>query len=73
MVKVIKKILFIRIINNIKIQFLYIMSKIPKVVFIVPYRNRPQHKFFFSNYLKTIMDESNLKDDYEVYSHINVI
>ena len=44
------------------------MSKtIPKVVFIVPYRNRPQHKFFFSNYLKTIMDESNLKDNYDVY------
>ena len=43
------------------------MSKIPKVVFIVPYRNRPQHKFFFSNYIKTIMDESILKDDYEVY------
>ena len=21
----------------------------PKVVFIVPYRNRPQHKFYFSN------------------------
>jgi len=40
---------------------------IPKVVFIVPYRNRPQHKFFFSNYLKTIMEESNLKDEYEVY------
>jgi hypothetical protein len=43
------------------------MSKIPKVVFIVPYRNRPQHKFFFSNYIKIIMEESNLKDDYEVY------
>jgi len=43
------------------------MSKIPKVVFIVPYRSRPQHKFFFSNYLKTIMDESNLKEEYEVY------
>jgi hypothetical protein len=40
---------------------------IPKVVFIVPYRNRSQHKFFFSNYLKTIMDESNLKDNYEIY------
>ena len=39
--------------------------KPPKVVFIVPYRNRPQHKFFFSNYIKTIMDESILKDDYE--------
>lgn len=39
-------------------------SKVPKIVFIVPYRNRPQHKFFFSNYLKTIMDG---RDDYEVY------
>ena len=43
------------------------MSKVPKVVFVVPYRNRPQHKYFFSNYLTTIMNESNLKDDYEVY------
>jgi hypothetical protein len=43
------------------------MSKVPKIVFIVPYRNRYQHKFFFSNYLKSIMDESILKDDYEVY------
>lgn len=43
------------------------MTTIPKVVFIVPYRNRPQHKFFFSNYIKTIMDESILKDQYEVY------
>jgi hypothetical protein len=43
------------------------MLKVPKIVFIVPYRNRYQHKFFFSNYLKSIMDESILKDDYEVY------
>jgi hypothetical protein len=43
------------------------MSKIPKLIFIVPYRNRPQHKFFFSNYLNTIMQDSHLKDDYEVY------
>lgn len=40
------------------------MSHVPKIVFIVPYRNRPQHKFFFSNYLTTIMDG---RDDYEVY------
>jgi hypothetical protein len=43
------------------------MQNIPKVIFIVPYRNRPQHKFFFSNYLKTIMQESDLKDKYELY------
>lgn len=36
----------------------------PKIVFIVPYRNRPQHKYFFSNYLRTIMSEYN---EYEVY------
>jgi hypothetical protein len=40
------------------------MTSIPKIIFIVPYRNRPQHKFFFSNYLTTIMDGLN---DYEIY------
>ena len=40
------------------------MSQIPKIVFIIPYRNRPQHKFFFSNYLSTIMDGRN---DYELF------
>jgi hypothetical protein len=39
-------------------------KQVPKIVFIVPYRNRPQHKFFFSNYLTTIMDG---RTDYEVY------
>lgn len=41
--------------------------KIPKIVFIVPYRNRHQHKCFFVNYIKTIMDSSDDKDAYEVY------
>jgi len=39
-------------------------SPVPKIVFIVPYRNRPQHKFFFSNYLTTIMENRN---NYELY------
>ena len=38
--------------------------KIPKYVFIVPYRNRIQHKFFFSKYMSFILED---KDDYEVY------
>jgi len=44
-------------------------SNVPKIVFIVPYRNRPQHKFFFSNYLTTIMNtNTNINDtQYEIY------
>jgi hypothetical protein len=37
---------------------------IPKRVFIVPYRNRIQHKFFFSKYMTFILEN---KDDYEIY------
>ena len=37
---------------------------IPKFVFIVPYRNRPQHKFFFSNYISSILIDNS---DYEIY------
>jgi hypothetical protein len=40
------------------------MTSVPKIVFIVPYRNRPQHKFFFSNYVTTILSD---RDDYEIY------
>jgi hypothetical protein len=40
------------------------VKQVPKIVFIVPYRNRPQHKYFFSNYLITIMEE---RTDYELY------
>ena len=36
----------------------------PKFVFIVPYRNRPQHKFFFSNYISSILIDNS---DYEIY------
>jgi hypothetical protein len=40
------------------------LQKIPKRVFIVPYRNRVQHKFFFSKYMSFILED---KDDYEIY------
>lgn len=43
--------------------------KIPKKIFIVPYRNRVQHKFFFTKYMSFILEDMN---DYEVYfSHQN--
>jgi hypothetical protein len=37
---------------------------VPKRVFIVPYRNRPQQKFFFSKYMNFILEDQN---DYEIY------
>lgn len=38
--------------------------KIPKRIFIVPYRNRVQHKFFFSKYMSFILEN---QEDYEIY------
>jgi hypothetical protein len=38
--------------------------KIPKRIFIVPYRNRIQHKFFFSKYMNFLLEDI---DDYEIY------
>jgi len=38
--------------------------QVPKRVFIVPYRNRVQHKFFFSKYMSFILEDC---DDYEIY------
>jgi hypothetical protein len=38
--------------------------KVPKKVFIVPYRNRVQHKFFFSKYMQFILEG---ETDYEIY------
>ena len=38
----------------------------PKIVFIVPYRGRQHHKFFFCNYMKFILENKD-KADYEVY------
>ena len=42
-----------------------VANAIPKVVFVIPYRNRPQHKFFFSNYLTSFLKGSDL--NYEIY------
>jgi hypothetical protein len=39
-------------------------TKIPKHVFIVPYRNRVQQKFFFSKYMSFLLED---KEDYEIY------
>lgn len=47
--------------------FTIIMSeevKIPKRIFIVPYRNRVQHKFFFCKYMSFLLED---KDDYEIF------
>ena len=46
---------------------LKVANTVPKVVFIVPYRNRPQHKFFFSNYLTSILKGSDIELNYEIY------
>jgi hypothetical protein len=37
---------------------------IPKRVFIVPYRNRIQHKFFFCKYMSFLLEDNK---DYEIY------
>lgn len=37
---------------------------IPKRIFIVPYRNRIQHKFFFCKYMSFILED---KNDYEIF------
>ena len=41
---------------------------IPRIVFIVPYRNRASHKFFFSKYMTSLLEN----ESYEIYfSHQN--
>jgi hypothetical protein len=42
-------------------------SALPQVIFVVPYRNRPQHKFFFSNYVTSILKGSEIESSYEIY------
>ena len=39
---------------------------IPRIIFIVPYRNRMEHKQFFTKYMEFIMEDYK-KEDYETY------
>ena len=39
------------------------MSNIPSKIFVVPYRDRIQHKFFFSRHMSFILED---KNDYEI-------
>ncbi len=41
-----------------------VSTNVPKRVFIVPYRNRVQHKFFFEKYMSFILEGDT---DYEIY------
>jgi N-terminal region of glycosyl transferase group 7 len=42
------------------------MEPIPKLVFIVPYRDREQQRIFFANHMKTVLSDMN-PDDYKIY------
>jgi hypothetical protein len=42
------------------------MSTVPKKIFVVPYRNRPQHKFFLSKYLTFLLEDES-PSDYAIY------
>ena len=39
---------------------------VPSIIFIVPYRNRFQHKVFFCKYMKFILEDFK-EGEYEIY------
>ncbi len=42
------------------------VKRAPSKIFIVPYRDRVQHKFFFSKYMTFLLEDEDA-DDYEIY------
>uniref|UniRef100_A0A6C0I654 Uncharacterized protein n=1 Tax=viral metagenome TaxID=1070528 RepID=A0A6C0I654_9ZZZZ len=42
------------------------MNPIPKLIFIVPYRDREQHQQFFANHMRTILEDMK-ESDYKIY------
>jgi predicted glycosyltransferase involved in capsule biosynthesis len=46
------------------------MDKLPKIVFVVPYRNREKHQKFFDRHMRTIILETMNPEDYRIlYIH----
>jgi hypothetical protein len=52
--------------ENIKLEIKPVENiHVPKIIFIVPYRDREQHKHFFMRQMKYVLED--IKEDYEIY------